>query len=106
MADTSENLTGIQPIDDDDALAGKGAKALDDTDVESGDEERLPKAEEAAPRLPGREDVPAGGAGADSGSAEVVGIDEEDTAGIANRSPLNDTPGVGTRGPDGRMDRD
>jgi len=50
------------------------------------------------------EDVPAGGAGGDSGAAETVRIDPEDDAGIPNRSSMNDEPGVGTRGPDDSMD--
>ncbi|MCE7482989.1 MULTISPECIES: hypothetical protein [Microbacterium] len=42
-------------------------------------------------------DVPAGGAGADSGSVDAVQIDPEDEATIPDRSPMNDEPGVGTR---------
>ncbi|WP_164233793.1 hypothetical protein [Microbacterium hydrocarbonoxydans] len=45
-------------------------------------------------------DVPAGGAGADSGAVESVRIDPDDEAAIPDRSPHNDEPGVGTR--DGR----
>lgn len=47
-------------------------------------------------------DVPAGGAGADSGSVDAVQVDPEDEAPIANRSPMNDAPGVGSKGPDER----
>ncbi len=43
-------------------------------------------------------DVPAGGAGADSGAVDSVGIDPDDESGIPDRSPHNDEPGVGTRG--------
>lgn len=49
--------------------------------------------------------VPAGGAGADSGAVESVKITEGDEAPIQNISSGNDTPGVGTRGPDGQKDR-
>ena len=49
--------------------------------------------------------VPAGGAGADSGAVDAVGIDDEDSAPIQNVSPMNDTPGVGTRAADGEMER-
>ncbi|GAB3601244.1 hypothetical protein [Microbacterium tumbae] len=45
------------------------------------------------------EEVPAGGAGADSGSAETVRIDPDDEAEIPNRSEANDEAGVGTRPP-------
>ena len=43
------------------------------------------------------EDVPAGGAGADSGAADTVRVDPDDESSIANVSKLNDEPGVGTR---------
>lgn len=49
-------------------------------------------------------DVPAGGAGADSGAAETVQVDPEDESSVANVSSQNDIPGVGTRGPDGGME--
>lgn len=45
-------------------------------------------------------DVPAGGAGADSGAVEAVRVDPDDEAEVPDRSPHNDEPGVGTR--DGR----
>lgn len=45
-------------------------------------------------------DVPAGGAGADSGAVDTARIDPEDEASIPNRSVQNDEPGVGTRGPE------
>jgi hypothetical protein len=45
-------------------------------------------------------EVPAGGAGADSGAASTVGVDHDDTAGVQNISSQNDIAGVGTRGPD------
>lgn len=47
-------------------------------------------------------EVPAGGAGADSGSVDAVQVDPEDEASIPDRSAMNDVPGVGTRGPDER----
>jgi hypothetical protein len=46
-------------------------------------------------------EVPAGGAGADSGAAAAVGVDPDDTAGVQNVSSQNDIAGVGTRGADG-----
>jgi hypothetical protein len=48
-----------------------------------------------------RGDVPAGGAGADSGAGATVGVDADDTAGVQNVSSQNDIAGVGTRGPEG-----
>jgi len=45
------------------------------------------------------EEVPAGGAGADSGAVGAVAVDAEGEAEIANTSAMNDEPGVGTRGP-------
>lgn len=42
-------------------------------------------------------DVPAGGAGADSGAVDAVQVDPDDEASIPDRSPMNDEPGVGTR---------
>ena len=51
-------------------------------------------------------DVPAGGAGADSGAAPAVDIDPDDEAGVSNVSSSNDIPGVGTRGADGGMEVD
>jgi hypothetical protein len=42
-------------------------------------------------------DVPAGGAGADSGAVDAVQIDPDDEASIPDRSAMNDEPGVGTR---------
>lgn len=47
-------------------------------------------------------DVPAGGAGADSGPVDAVQVDPEDEATIPDRSAMNDTPGVGTRRQDDR----
>ena len=43
------------------------------------------------------EDVPAGGAGADSGAADAVRIDPDDEASIPDVSTHNKEPGVGTR---------
>jgi len=70
-----------------------------ESDREQGTDEANPKSRSSA-----AEDVPAGGAGADSGAADVVRVDPEDDAEIANRSSMNDEPGVGTRGPDDNMD--
>jgi len=47
------------------------------------------------------EDVPAGGAGADTGSVDAARVDPADRAEIPNVSSQNDIPGVGTRGGDG-----
>lgn len=44
-----------------------------------------------------REDVPAGGAGADSGAAAAVQVDPDDESSVKNLSSHNDEPGVGTR---------
>jgi hypothetical protein len=41
------------------------------------------------------EQVPAGRAGADSGSADAVRIDPDDTSEIPDDSEMNDIPGVG-----------
>lgn len=49
--------------------------------------------------------VPAGGAGADSGSVEAVEVEQGDGAPIQNVGSMNDVPGVGTRGADDRMER-
>jgi len=46
------------------------------------------------------QDVPAGGAGADSGATEAVRVDPDDTAEIPDRSVHNDEAGVGTRDAD------
>ncbi|WP_217176997.1 hypothetical protein [Streptomyces sp. AC495_CC817] len=43
------------------------------------------------------EEVPAGGSGADSGSADAVGIDPSSSGGVPDESEHNDEPGVGTR---------
>lgn len=58
---------------------------------------------ETDPDHPEQGDVPAGGAGADSGSAAAVGIDPGDTADVQNVSSQNDIAGVGTRRPDGAV---
>jgi hypothetical protein len=52
-------------------------------------------------RSPTPEDVPAGGAGADTGSVDAAQVDPTDRAEIPNVSSQNDIPGVGTRGGDG-----
>lgn len=44
------------------------------------------------------EDVPAGGAGADTGAVDAARVDPTDRAEIPNVSSQNDAPGVGTRG--------
>jgi hypothetical protein len=46
-------------------------------------------------------EVPAGGAGADSGASSSVEIDPDDATGVKIVSSQNDIAGVGTRGPDG-----
>ncbi|KTS59778.1 hypothetical protein NS206_12545 [Microbacterium testaceum] len=50
-------------------------------------------------------DVPAGGAGADSGAVAATEIDTDDDARVQNVSSQNDLPGVGTRAADGGMER-
>lgn len=50
-------------------------------------------------------DVPAGGAGADSGAVSATEIDTDDDARVQNVSSQNDIPGVGTRASDGDMER-
>jgi hypothetical protein len=47
-------------------------------------------------------DVPAGGAGADSGAADAVRVDPDDAGAVPDESVHNAEPGVGTR----RTDRD
>lgn len=42
-------------------------------------------------------EVPAGGAGADSGATDAVQVDPDDEAEIPDISETNDQPGVGTR---------
>lgn len=46
------------------------------------------------------EDVPAGGAGADSGAADAVQVDPDSEAEVPGMSESNDIPGVGTRRPE------
>jgi len=46
----------------------------------------------------GAGDVPAGGAGADTGAVDAARVDPTDRAEIPNVSSQNDAPGVGTRG--------
>ncbi|WP_029264146.1 MULTISPECIES: hypothetical protein [unclassified Microbacterium] len=41
--------------------------------------------------------VPAGGAGADSGSAEAVRVDPDSRSSVPDESTHNDEPGIGTR---------
>lgn len=43
-------------------------------------------------------DVPAGGAGADTGAVSATEIDDADDARVPHVSSQNDIPGVGTRG--------
>lgn len=43
------------------------------------------------------EQVPAGGAGADSGATDAVEVDPEDEAEVTSDSSQNDIPGVGPR---------
>lgn len=45
-------------------------------------------------------DVPAGGAGADSGASPTVRVDPESESAIPDESTHNDEPGIGTRRPD------
>lgn len=58
-------------------------------------ERLLPEEEDTVESTPG--EVPAGGAGADSGAAESVRVDHDDEASIPDRSTHNVEPGVGTR---------
>ncbi|MCC4250318.1 MULTISPECIES: hypothetical protein [Microbacterium] len=50
-------------------------------------------------------DVPAGGAGADTGAVSATEVDGADEARVQNVSSQNDLPGVGTRAADGGMER-
>ncbi|MCT2087651.1 hypothetical protein M3D75_16180 [Microbacterium enclense] len=50
-------------------------------------------------------DIPAGGAGADTGAVSATEIDPDDEARVQNVSSQNDLPGVGTRAADGDMER-
>ncbi|MBW8762323.1 MAG: hypothetical protein JF592_07020 [Microbacterium sp.] len=50
------------------------------------------------------EDVPAGGAGADSGAADTVGVDPASESSVPDESVHNAEPGVGTRRPDDEVD--
>lgn len=43
------------------------------------------------------QDIPAGHGGADSGASEVVQVDPDSGAAIADESVHNDEPGIGTR---------
>ncbi|MEU4014155.1 hypothetical protein AB0E56_02710 [Microbacterium sp. NPDC028030] len=45
-------------------------------------------------------EVPAGGAGADSGAAEAVGVERGSRSSVPDESTHNDEPGIGTRRPD------
>ncbi len=56
-------------------------------------------AEDADEAPDGVEQVPAGRAGADSGSADAVRIDPDDDAEIPDSSEMNDEPGVGPGDP-------
>ena len=81
---------------------------IDESLIDSASADRLASEEEGSLSEPAVEDqpdvlgadVPAGGAGADSGSVDAVQVDPDDEADIANSSPMNDEPGVGTRGAD------
>jgi hypothetical protein len=48
------------------------------------------------------QDVPPGGAGADSGAADAVGVDPGSESSVPDESVHNDEAGVGTRRPDER----
>ena len=50
-------------------------------------------------------DIPAGGAGADTGAVSATRIDDADEARVQNVSGQNDIPGVGTRAADGDTER-
>lgn len=50
-----------------------------------------------------REEIPAGGRGADTGAADAPRIDAGDRAPVQNVGSQNDIPGVGTREGDGSM---
>jgi hypothetical protein len=50
-------------------------------------------------------DVPAGGAGADTGAVSATEIDDADDARVQNVSSQNDIPGVGTRAAHGDGER-
>lgn len=50
-----------------------------------------------------REEIPAGGKGADTGAADAPRIDPGDRAPVPNVGSQNDIPGVGTREGDGSM---
>lgn len=77
---------------------------VDERLVDSASADRLASAEETESDAAADDesdvlgaDVPAGGAGADSGAVDAVRVDPQDEASIPNRSPMNDEPGVGTR---------
>ena len=82
---------------------------IDDAQVDSASADRMASGDDSEASLsePAVEDqpdvlsadVPAGGAGADSGSVDAVQVDPDDEASIPDRSPMNDEPGVGTRRP-------
>ncbi|MFS0794684.1 hypothetical protein [Microbacterium sp. 1P10AE] len=70
--------------------------------------DRLPGADEEniVPESDGlAADVPAGGAGADTGAVGAASIDPDDDAHIQNVSSQNDVPGVGTRAGDDGAER-
>jgi len=70
--------------------------------------DRLPGADEEniVPASEGlAADVPAGGAGADTGAVGAAQIDADDEARLQNISSQNDLPGVGTRAADGLTER-
>ncbi|MBO0979098.1 hypothetical protein [Microbacterium sp. SD291] len=69
----------------------------DPREPESSADPLLPEEEDAVEEGVS-DDVPAGGAGADSGAVDAVRVDPEDEAEIPDRSAHNDEPGVGTRG--------
>lgn len=87
-------------------MSGIGDQGMRPDDVISpGDpdaQERI--AEQRGTKQEPVEDVPAGGAGADSGAADAVGVDPESASSVPDESVHNDEPGVGTRRPDDESD--
>lgn len=73
-----------------------------DSPVEGDAESRIAQhlAERGGDRPADPGDVPAGGAGADSGAASAVGVEPGSRSSVPDESTHNDDPGIGTRRPD------
>lgn len=94
-------MSGIE----DQGLRPENVTSPADGDAEARIAEHL--AERGGEDTPASGDVPAGGAGADSGAAAAVGVEPGSRSSVPDESTHNDEPGIGTRRPDvDEADRD